>query len=169
MKISIPEHNFWQMICLLIVFGVYLWIISSTDFLRQCTFNYKFMQLEIIFMWNHHDHDHRFSTSIFWTDILPHFSWIFLCEVVIYHHVWVGKVHGWEFKEQPYIQNAQKLRPALANPRGHQGCEPSVQFLSFSCRLWQKSRQIIGSCPKLRGWCPPADSKILDPSLDPEL
>ena len=45
---------------------------------------------------------------------------------------------------------------AHADPRGRQGSAStlSVQFLSFSCSFQQKSRQIIGFHPTLRGLCP---------------
>ena len=52
----------------------------------------------------------------------------------------------------------------LADPRGAPGTPPSVQFLSFSCSFRQKSWQIIGICPKLRGWRLPF-WEILDPPL----
>ena len=47
------------------------------------------------------------------------------------------------------------LHYPLVDPRGVPGTRPLfVQFLSFSGRFRQISYQIIGFCPKFRGWRP---------------
>ena len=53
---------------------------------------------------------------------------------------------------------------ALADPSRALGMPP-VQYLSFACRFRQKSCQIIGFQPKLRGWRPHPIWEILDQPL----
>ena len=55
--------------------------------------------------------------------------------------------------------------PIIGESRGSRDVSPlPVKFRSFSCSFQKRSCQIIGFCPKLRGWYPPI-LEILDPPL----
>ena len=55
----------------------------------------------------------------------------------------------------------------LADPRGAPRTPPSVQFLSFSCSFRQNFCQIIGICPRRRGWRLPIWEILDSPLITP--